>query len=84
LNSPKMEEIKINLSEYQEQTKQLKAQKASVEAHEAVKERAYNETANRIRQSQKSNRKERVQLSRQKDSNPVACGVFAHEAFLNR
>ncbi len=48
LNSAKMEEIKISLSEYQEQTKQLKARKASVEAHEAVKERAYNETLNRI------------------------------------
>jgi len=48
LNSAKMEEIKISLSEYQEQTKQLKARKASVEAHEAVKERAYNETLDKI------------------------------------
>ncbi|HUT17377.1 MAG TPA: hypothetical protein VMW84_03670 [Acidobacteriota bacterium] len=48
LNSAKMEEIKISLSEYQEQTKQLKARKASVEAHEAVKERAYNEVLNKI------------------------------------
>jgi hypothetical protein len=48
LNSAKMEEIKVSLSEYQEHTKQLKARKASVEAHEAVKERAYNETLDRI------------------------------------
>ncbi len=48
LNSPKMGEIKRNLSEYQEQNKQLKVQKARVEAHEAVKERAYNETVTRI------------------------------------
>jgi hypothetical protein len=48
LNSAKMEEIKISLSEYQEHTKQLKARKASVEAHEAVKERAYKEVLNRI------------------------------------
>jgi hypothetical protein len=48
LNSTKMEEIKVTLSEYQEHTKQLKARKSSVEAHEAVKERAYNETLNKI------------------------------------
>jgi uncharacterized radical SAM superfamily protein len=48
LNSAKMEEVKISLSEYQEQTKQLKARKTSVEAHEAVKERAYNEILDKI------------------------------------
>jgi hypothetical protein len=48
LNSTKMEEIKSNLSEYREQIKQLKARKTSVEAHEAVKERAYKETLDRI------------------------------------
>jgi predicted nucleic acid-binding Zn-ribbon protein len=48
LNSPKMEDIKSNLSEYQEQTKLLKAKKARVEAHEAVKERAYNEIVSKI------------------------------------
>ena len=48
LNSTKMEEIKSSLSEYREQTKQLKARKTSVEAHEAVKERAYKETLDRI------------------------------------
>ena len=48
LNSAKMEELKICLSEYQEQIKQLRARKTSVEAHEAVKERAYNETLEKI------------------------------------
>jgi len=48
LNSPKMEETKRNLTEHQEQTKRLKAMKARVEAHEAVKERAYNELVSRI------------------------------------
>lgn len=48
LNSSKMEEIKTNLSKYQEQTKRLKAKKARVEAHEAVKERAYNEIVSKI------------------------------------
>jgi hypothetical protein len=48
LNSAKMDEVKIRLSEYQAQTKQLKARKTSVEAHEAVKERAYNEILNKI------------------------------------
>ena len=35
-------------NEHQEQTKQLKARKASVDAHEAVKERAYNEILDKI------------------------------------
>jgi hypothetical protein len=48
LNSAEMEAVKSSLSEYQEQTKQLKARKTSVEAHEAVKERAYNEVLNKI------------------------------------
>ena len=48
LDSPKMEEIKLNLSVYQEQNKQLNAQKARIEAHEAVKERAYNDIVSRI------------------------------------
>jgi hypothetical protein len=48
LNSAKMEETKRSLSMFQEQTKQLKARKARVEAHEAVKERAYNEVVSRI------------------------------------
>jgi hypothetical protein len=48
LNSPKMGEIKRSLSEYQEQTAQLKARKARVEAHESVKEHAYKETLDKI------------------------------------
>ena len=48
LNSSKMEEIKSNLSEYQEQTKRLNAKRDRVEAHEAVKERAYNEIISKI------------------------------------
>jgi hypothetical protein len=48
LNSSKMEEVKRELSALQEQIVHLKARKASVEAHEAVKEREYNETRERI------------------------------------
>lgn len=48
LNSAEMEEIKHSLSVFQEQTKQLKARKARVEAHEAVKEHAYNAIVSRI------------------------------------
>ena len=54
LNSSKMEEIKSNLSEYQEQTKRLNAKKDRVEAHEAVKERAYNEVVSRISSHKKA------------------------------
>jgi hypothetical protein len=48
LNSAKMEETKRGLSMFQEQTELLKARLARVEAHEAVKERTYNEVVNRI------------------------------------
>ena len=54
LNSAKMEETKRSLSMFQEQTKQLKARKARVEAHEAVKEHAYNEIVSRIRGHKKA------------------------------
>jgi len=54
LNSQKMGKIKQNLAEYQEQTRQLKARKARVEAHEAVKEQAYNEMVNRISNHKKA------------------------------
>ena len=54
LNSAKMEEIKHNLSALQEQTKQLKARKTSLETHEAVKEHAYNEILNRISSHKKT------------------------------
>jgi hypothetical protein len=48
LNSEKMEETKRSLSAFQEQTQQLKAKLARIEAHEAVKNRAYNEVVSRI------------------------------------
>jgi hypothetical protein len=48
LTSTKMEEIKRSLSVFQEQTEQLKARKASVEAHEAVKEHAHDEILDKI------------------------------------
>jgi hypothetical protein len=54
LNSAKMEEIKHNLAVFQDQTKQLKARKARVEAHEAVKEHAYNEIVSRISSHKKA------------------------------
>jgi hypothetical protein len=54
LNSAKMEETKRSLSMFQEQTKQLKARLARVEAHEAVKERAYNEVVSRISSHKKA------------------------------
>jgi hypothetical protein len=49
LNSPKMDEIKRSLSLFQEQIEQLKARKASVEAHEAVKEHEHSAILDRIR-----------------------------------
>jgi hypothetical protein len=54
LNSPKMGEIKRSLSEYQEQTAQLKARKARVEAHESVKEHACKETLDKISSHKKA------------------------------
>jgi hypothetical protein len=48
LNSAKMEEIKHDLSVFQEQIKQLKATKARIEAHEAVKEHTYDDIVGRI------------------------------------
>jgi hypothetical protein len=48
LNSAKMEEIKHDLSVFQEQIQQLKATKSRIEAHEAVKEHAYNDIVGRI------------------------------------
>jgi hypothetical protein len=54
LNSEKMEETKRSLSTFQEQTQQLKAKLARVEAHEAVKERAYNEVVSRISSHKRS------------------------------
>jgi hypothetical protein len=54
LNSEKMAETKSNLSTFQEQTKRLKAKKARVEAHEAVKERAYIYMVNQINNTKKT------------------------------
>ncbi|MCW4054227.1 MAG: hypothetical protein NWE84_04810 [Candidatus Bathyarchaeota archaeon] len=54
LNSAKMEEVKRDLSEYQEQSERLKMMKARVDAHEAVKERAYNDVARRISSHKKA------------------------------
>jgi hypothetical protein len=54
LNSTKMEEIKSDLSSFQEQAEQLRARKSSVESHEAVKERAYNETLEKIASTKKA------------------------------
>jgi hypothetical protein len=48
LNSEKMEETKRSLSTFQEQAQQLKAKLARIEAHEAVKNRAYDEVVSRI------------------------------------
>jgi hypothetical protein len=54
LNSEKMEETKHSLSAFQEQTQHLKAKLARVEAHEAVKERAYDEVVSRISSHKKT------------------------------
>ena len=48
LASSKMDEIKQNLSQFQEQVDQLKARKTSVETHETVKENTYKETVDKI------------------------------------
>ena len=48
LTSAKLDETKRSLSLFQEQIEHLKARRASVEAHEAVKEHAHNEILNRI------------------------------------
>jgi len=49
LASSKMDDVKRDLSLYQDQVKQLNARKASVETHEAVKEHAETEIQDRIR-----------------------------------
>ena len=46
--SSKMDEIKRNVTQYQEQVDQLKARKTSVETHETVKDNSYNETSDKI------------------------------------
>ena len=54
LNSEKMAETRSSLSMFQEQTKRLTAKKARIEAHEAVKERAYKDAINRISSTKKT------------------------------
>jgi hypothetical protein len=46
--SAKMDEIKHNLSTFQEQADLLKARRTSIETHESVKENAYNEAVDKI------------------------------------
>lgn len=48
LASSKMDRIKRDLSQYQEQQEQLRARKTSVETHETVKANTYNETVDKI------------------------------------
>jgi len=48
LASAKMDEIKQNITQYQNQLDQLRARKTSVETHETVKANSYNETADKI------------------------------------
>jgi hypothetical protein len=48
LASSKMDDIKRNLTQYQEQVDQLKARKTSVETHETVKENTYKENVDKI------------------------------------
>ena len=54
LNSEKMAETRSSLSTFQEQNKRLKAKKARIEAHEAVKRRAYNDIVNKISSHKKA------------------------------
>ena len=48
LASSKMDEINLNISQFQEQVDLLKARKTSVETHETVKENAYKEAEDKI------------------------------------
>jgi hypothetical protein len=48
LASSKMDEIKRDLTTYQEQVNLLKARKTSIETHETVKENAYHESVDKI------------------------------------
>jgi chromosome segregation ATPase len=48
MTSSKMDEIKRDLSSFQEQVDQLKARKTSVETHETVKRNAYQETVDKV------------------------------------
>ena len=46
--SSKMDEIKRDVTQYQEQVDQLKARKTSIETHETVKDNSYNETSDKM------------------------------------
>ena len=48
LASAKMDEIKQNLAQYQEQLDQLKARRTSLETHETVKANSYKETVDKL------------------------------------
>lgn len=48
LASAKMDEVKQNITQYQQQVDQLKARKASIETHETVKGNAYKETTDKL------------------------------------
>jgi hypothetical protein len=48
LVSSKMDEIKANITTYQQQVDQLKARKTSIETHETVKGNAYKDTTDKI------------------------------------
>ena len=54
LNSAKLDDLRCNIAMFQEQVRQLKARKLSIEANEAIKEREYNETLERIRKHKKA------------------------------
>jgi hypothetical protein len=48
LASSRMDELKLNIAQFQEQADQLKARKTSVETHETVKENAHKESLDKI------------------------------------
>jgi len=54
LNSARMAETKNSLSTFQDQIKRLKSKKRRIEAHEAVKKRAYNDIVWRIKSHKKA------------------------------
>jgi hypothetical protein len=54
LNSTKMAETKNSLSTFQDQIRRLKSKKRRIEAHEAVKKRAYNDVVKRISSHKKA------------------------------
>ncbi|MCL2642404.1 MAG: hypothetical protein FWD52_02655 [Candidatus Bathyarchaeota archaeon] len=56
LTSTRMDEIKQNISMFEDQTEQLKARKASIEAHETIKKREHQDL-----QSDLSNRKRAIE-----------------------